>query len=73
MQTAAMFAGVDGCPGGWIAVIGEGGGLRAEVFGSFAVLAASLPDKAIIAVDVADRSARKGRAFGGAGRAGASR
>ncbi|MCO7726664.1 DUF429 domain-containing protein [Brucella intermedia] len=52
MQTAAMFAGVDGCPGGWIAVIGEGGGLRAEVFGSFAVLAASLPDKAIIAVDM---------------------
>lgn len=52
MQTAAMCAGVDGCPGGWIAVIGEGGCLRAEVFTSFAALAASLPDRTIFAVDM---------------------
>ncbi|MCH4540834.1 DUF429 domain-containing protein [Ochrobactrum sp. POC9] len=51
-QTATALAGVDGCPGGWIAVIGEGGSLRAEVFGSFSALAASLPDEAIIAVDM---------------------
>jgi len=48
----AVLAGVDGCPGGWIAVIGEGGSLRAEVFASFSALAASLPDMAIIAVDM---------------------
>lgn len=51
-MTQAVLAGVDGCPGGWIAVAGEGGSLRAEVFGSFAALTASLPDKAIIAVDM---------------------
>lgn len=51
-MTQAALAGVDGCPGGWIAVTGDGGSLRAEVFGSFAALAGSLPDKAIIAVDM---------------------
>jgi len=50
--TQAVLAGVDGCPGGWIAVAGEGGSLRAEVFGSFAALTASLPGEAIIAVDM---------------------
>lgn len=48
----AVLAGVDGCPGGWIAVIGDGRNLRAEVFASFATLTASLPDAAIIAVDM---------------------
>ncbi|MGB3347735.1 MAG: DUF429 domain-containing protein [Brucella anthropi] len=51
-HVAPVLAGVDGCPRGWIAVIGDGGGLRAEVFGSFSALVASLPDKAIIAVDM---------------------
>lgn len=51
-MTQAVLAGVDGCPGGWIAVAGEGGSLRAEVFGSFAALTASLPGEAIIAVDM---------------------
>lgn len=49
---APVLAGVDGCPRGWIAVIGDGGGLRAEVFGSFSATVASLPDEAIIAVDM---------------------
>ena len=51
-QTANALAGVDGCPGGWIAVIGDGGSLRAEVFGSFSGLVASLSQSAIVAVDM---------------------
>ncbi len=51
-QTATALAGVDGCPGGWIAVIGEGGSLRAEVFDSLSGLVASLSESAIIAVDM---------------------
>ncbi|MEJ5020423.1 DUF429 domain-containing protein [Ochrobactrum vermis] len=49
---ATVFAGVDGCPRGWIAVIGGESGLRTEVFASFAALLRSLPDGAIIAVDM---------------------
>lgn len=48
----AALAGVDGCPGGWIAVIGDGASLRSEVFPSFAALAALLAERAIIAVDM---------------------
>lgn len=59
-MTQAVLAGVDGCPGGWIAVAGDGESLRAEVFGSFAALAASLPDEAIIAVDMPIGLAEKG-------------
>ena len=59
-HVAPVLAGVDGCPRGWIAVIGDGGGLRAEVFGSFSALVASLPDKAIIAVDMPIGLPKKG-------------
>jgi len=55
-----VLAGVDGCPRGWIAVIGDGGGLRVEVFGCFSALVASLPDKAIIAVDMPIGLPKKG-------------
>lgn len=47
-------AGVDGCKGGWIAVIRHDAGVAAEarVFGSFAALLAALPDGAVVAVDM---------------------
>ena len=59
-HVAPVLAGVDGCPRGWIAVIGDGGGLRVEVFGCFSALVASLPDKAIIAVDMPIGLPKKG-------------
>jgi predicted RNase H-like nuclease len=48
-----VCAGVDGCKGGWIAVW-RGGGSPAEarVFKRFEEAAASLPDNAVIAVDI---------------------
>lgn len=47
-------AGVDGCKGGWIAVIRRtpGGPAEAQVFAAFASLLASLPDDAVVAVDM---------------------
>ena len=47
------IAGVDGCPGGWIAVLREPGGGRAEILRAarFEEIAA-LPDVAVIAVDM---------------------
>ncbi len=69
-DAATVLAGVDGCPGGWIAVIGEGDDLRAGGFGAFSDLVVSLPKNALIAVDMpvglpekgnraAERAARK--------------
>ena len=46
------IAGVDGCKAGWIAVIRDGTGTNAGVFGSFAGLLAALPDDAVVAVDM---------------------
>lgn len=51
-REATPVAGVDGCPGGWIIVSGEGSSMRADVFRSFAALIAALPDNATIAVDM---------------------
>lgn len=48
----AVLAGVDGCPGGWIAAVEDSGIVRAKTFGRFAELAASLGDDALIAVDM---------------------
>lgn len=58
--------GVDGCPGGWIAVWRHDGGEPAvQVFAGFAVLIAAFPDDAIVAVDMPiglpDFSQRGGR------------
>ncbi len=50
--SGAVLAGVDGCPGGWIAAIEDGGTVRAKTFARFADLAASLGDEALIAVDM---------------------
>ncbi|MBX3529450.1 MAG: DUF429 domain-containing protein [Rhizobiaceae bacterium] len=47
-----VLAGVDGCPGGWIAAIENSGGVRTQAFGGFADLAASLGNGALIAVDM---------------------
>jgi predicted RNase H-like nuclease len=49
---AGRVMGVDGCPGGWIAVLREPGGPAEMLFaGRFAELA-ELPDVAVIAVDM---------------------
>lgn len=48
-----VLVGVDGCKAGWIAVRrASGSALSVEVFASFAALLASLPDGAVIAVDM---------------------
>ena len=46
------IAGVDGCKAGWIAVICDGTGTNARVFGSFAGLLATMPGDAVVAVDM---------------------
>lgn len=45
-------AGVDGCRAGWVAVIRDGAGHRAEVFSRFEQLVDHLPQDALIAVDM---------------------
>jgi predicted RNase H-like nuclease len=45
-------AGVDGCKAGWVAVIRDDAGTRAQVFGSFDALLAAIPDDAVVAVDM---------------------
>ncbi|MDH4987420.1 DUF429 domain-containing protein [Aminobacter anthyllidis] len=45
-------AGVDGCKAGWIAVIRNDAGTKAQVFGSFADLLAAMPGDAVVAVDM---------------------
>ena len=53
MSNAPVLAGVDGCPAGWIAVIGAPDDVpRVEIFARFAHLLAVLPDDAIVAVDM---------------------
>jgi predicted RNase H-like nuclease len=62
------LAGVDGCPGGWIAafVRPQGGEARVRIFGAFAELVAAPETPAIIAVDMPiglpDRAGAGGRA-----------
>ncbi len=54
-QPPILIAGVDGCPGGWLAVICElhhPASARAEVFTSFQDLLAHQPALAMIAIDV---------------------
>ncbi len=46
------IAGVDGCKAGWIAVIRDGTGTKVQVFGSFVDLLATMPDDAVVAVDM---------------------
>lgn len=46
------IVGVDGCKAGWIAVIRDGTGTNARVFGSFAGLLAVVPFDAVVAVDM---------------------
>jgi predicted RNase H-like nuclease len=46
------IAGVDGCKAGWIAVIRDDTGTNARVFGSFEGLLATMPDDAVVAVDM---------------------
>jgi predicted RNase H-like nuclease len=49
----SVCAGVDGCKGGWIAVWrGQGLPAEARVFKRFGQVAGSLPDDAVIAVDI---------------------
>ncbi len=53
MSAAPVLVGVDGCKAGWIAVIGAvSEKLRVEVFARFAHLIASVPEDAIVAVDM---------------------
>lgn len=53
MSVVPVLAGVDGCRAGWIAVIGSTHEtLRIEVFARFAHLLASMPEDAIVAVDM---------------------
>ncbi len=48
-----VIVGVDGCPGGWIAVCGEeGSSPAAAVFPTFAALLDAFPSAAVIAVDM---------------------
>lgn len=44
--------GVDGCPGGWIAVRRSGAAPAVAVFSSFAEVLAALPEDAVVAVDM---------------------
>ena len=65
-MSGAAFAGVDGCRGGWIAVIHQAGDEpRAMVSPTFAEIAARMPNGAAIAVDMPiglpDRTGAKGR------------
>ena len=57
--------GVDGCPGGWVAVWRRDGKPSVQVFAAFAALIATFPDDAIVAVDMPiglpDFSRRGGR------------
>lgn len=46
------IAGVDGCKAGWIAVIRNDAGTKAQVFGSFADLLTQMPDDAMVSVDM---------------------
>jgi predicted RNase H-like nuclease len=46
------IAGVDGCKGGWIAVIESDGPMRSQVFARFADLHAALGPDAMVAVDM---------------------
>ncbi|MBB6465564.1 putative RNase H-like nuclease [Aminobacter lissarensis] len=46
------IAGVDGCKAGWVAVIRNDTGTRVQVFGSFVDLLATMPDDAVVAVDM---------------------
>lgn len=48
----SVLAGVDGCPGGWIAAIERDGAVSIEVFARFAELADSVGADAVIAVDM---------------------
>ncbi|GAA2835156.1 putative RNase H-like nuclease [Aminobacter aminovorans] len=45
-------AGVDGCKAGWIAVIRNDAGTKAQVFRKFEALLAAIPDNAVVAVDM---------------------
>lgn len=52
---AILIAGVDGCPGGWLAVIrtlNDPASARAEIFPTFASLLAHTPRLAMIAIDI---------------------
>ena len=49
----AFVVGVDGCPGGWIAVARQDDAKpSAKVFATFAALVAAFPEDAIVAVDM---------------------
>jgi predicted RNase H-like nuclease len=50
--SGGTLAGVDGCPGGWVAVIESAGRIRAQVFARFAELDATLGPDALVAVDM---------------------
>ena len=52
-QAQPIIAGVDGCPGGWLALVEyKDGRLHARVFSRFADLANALPKAKVIAVDI---------------------
>lgn len=53
LAAPVAIAGADGCKAGWVAVIVRpGGGPQAGIFGSFLELVESLPDDAVLAVDM---------------------
>ena len=48
-----IVAGVDGCPGGWLALVeSKDGQLQARVFSRFTDLVNALPEAKVIAVDI---------------------
>jgi predicted RNase H-like nuclease len=52
-QTQPIVAGVDGCPGGWLALVEcKDGQPKAQVFSRFNDLANALPEAKVIAVDI---------------------
>jgi predicted RNase H-like nuclease len=51
-MSGPVLAGVDGCPGGWIAAIEDAAGIRTQAFARFADLAEALGDHALVAVDM---------------------
>jgi predicted RNase H-like nuclease len=52
-RSHSTLAGVDGCPGGWIAVIAEGRlKVRGALFRTFGELLEALPSSALVAVDI---------------------
>jgi predicted RNase H-like nuclease len=63
-RTDDVIAGIDGCPGGWIAAFARGGEVRLEILPRFADVLAKHP--AVIAVDMPiglpERSGPGGRA-----------